>query len=133
LNGEENSPLLSEISGKTYLLEQNELSLKSLSFNFEARLNEVRLIAEQGEHIIQVGFGNRERGTLGSPYVTSDLVAVDGAWTAPDTYSMNLIYYETPESVKFTFRFEEDYLLWDTERKASFGPSYPVQVKGILK
>ena len=48
-----------------------------------------------------------------------------GAWTVPDTYTVNLVYYETPESVKYTFRFEDSKLLCDTERKASFGPRKP--------
>ena len=56
-------------------------------------------------------------------------VAVNGAWEAPDTYTVNLIYYETPESMTFTFRFEDDKLFWDTERLASFGPRRLAQLK----
>ena len=30
-----------------------------------------------------------------------------GAWTAPDTYTVNLVYYETPESIIVTFTFKD--------------------------
>jgi hypothetical protein len=70
-----------------------------------------------------------EKGSLVNPVLVSDKVAVNGAWEAPDTYALNLVYYETPESMKFTFHFEGNKLLWDTERKASFGPRHPAQLK----
>lgn len=133
LKGEESSPLAPEISGHTYLLEENELSVKSLSFDFETIPNEIFILDDQGEQIIKAGFGKREWGSLGSPYVTSGKVSVEGAWTAPDTYKVNVIYHETPESVLYTFRFEDDILLWDFERKASFGPRHPAQLKAKRK
>jgi len=73
-----------------------------------------------------------EKGKLTNPFLVSDKVAVNGAWEADDTYAVNLIYYESPESVKFTFKFEGDKLYWDTERKASFGPRQPAQLKASL-
>jgi hypothetical protein len=59
-------------------------------------------------------------------------VAVNGAWEAPDTYTVNIIYYETPESISYTFKFEGNRLLWDTREKASFGPGNPAQLTGIM-
>lgn len=133
VEGDESSAPVPQVSGKAYLMDSNELSVKSVSFNFEADPSEITLVTEQGEHTLKAGCGKREKGNLPSPFVLSDKVAIDGAWTAPDTYTVNVIYYETPESVKFVFKFEGDRLLWETERKASFGPRHPEQIKGRMK
>jgi len=122
VEGEESSPLASGLSGNTYTLEENNRSIKSITFNFEGSANEITFATEEGEQTVRVGYQQMEEGNLSSPFVVSDKVAVNGAWTAPDTYTINLIYFETPESAEYIFRFEDDTLFWDTERKASFGP-----------
>jgi hypothetical protein len=129
VEGEESSSIASGLSRKTYTLEKNDRYINSITFGFEDSLNEIIFTTDQGEQTIRVGYQEMEKGSLSSPFVVSDKVAANGAWTTPDTYTVNVIYYETPESVKFTFRFKDDALLWDTERKASFGPRNPSQLK----
>ena len=73
-----------------------------------------------------------EKGILTNPVLVSDRVAANGAWEADDTYTVNLVYYESPESVKFTFKFIGDKLIWDTDRKASFGPRHSATLKAAL-
>jgi len=130
--GEESSALASEISGKVYTLEENIRSIKSISFDFESSPVEITIVADQGEHIIRAAFSTMEKGILPNPQLVSDKVAVNGAWERPDTYVVNLIYYETPQSVKHTFTFKENSLLWDRENKASFGPRKARQLKATL-
>jgi CubicO group peptidase (beta-lactamase class C family) len=130
--GNQSSPLASEISGKTFTLEQNDRSIQSIAFNFEGNTSEITINTEGGEQSFRVAYQDMEKGKLTNPFLVSDKVAVNGAWEADDTYAVNLIYYESPESVKFTFKFEGDKLYWDTERKASFGPRQPAQLKASL-
>lgn len=130
--GEESSALASVISGKTFALEPNDRSIRSITFNFNASPVEITIGGDQGDQTIRAAYQQMEKGSLRSPFVVSDKVAVNGAWTAPDTYALNVIYYETPESVKYIFKFKDNTLLWDTERKASFGPRHPVQLKAKL-
>lgn len=132
VEGKESSPLASGLAPKTFTLEKNEQSLHSISFNFEASPVEVILLSLEGADILRAGYQERENCNLISPYVTSDKVAVDGAWAAEDSYTLNIIYYETPESVKYMFKFEGDKVLWDTERWASFGPWKSPQLKGSI-
>jgi hypothetical protein len=132
VTGEESSPLASEVSGKTYTLEQNNRSILSISFDFEGSTCEITINTDLGEQSFKAAYQQMEKGILTNPVLVSDKVAVNGAWEAPDTYTINLIYYETPESMKFTFRFEGGKLLWDTERKASFGPRKPQQLKAAM-
>ena len=130
--GEESSPLAKEVTGLTYTLEQNSQSINSISFNFENPTSEITITTKQGEQKFRAAYQNMEKGIFTSPTLTSNKVAVNGAWTAPDTYTVNLIYYETPENLTFTFTFQEGKLLWDTERKASFGTRHPSQLKATL-
>ncbi len=130
--GEESSPSASDISGKVYHLEENTRSIKSISFNFESSPVEITIITDQGERTISAAYTDMEKGILPNSLLVSDKVAVNGAWESPDTYVVNLIYYETPQSMKYTFTFKENSLLWDRENKASFGPRKLKQLKATL-
>jgi CubicO group peptidase (beta-lactamase class C family) len=132
VKGSESSPLASEISGKIFTMEQNDRSIQSIAFNFENPSAEIAITAGDGVHSFRAGYQTLEKGVLASPTVVSQKVAVNGAWEAPDTYRVNIIYYETPESISYTFKFEGNRLLWDTRKKASFGPGNPAQLTGIL-
>lgn len=132
VEGDQNSPMASEISGNTYTLEQNDHSIQSITFNFEAPTSEITITSGQGEQNFKVGYKSMEKGILTNPVLVSDRVSANGAWEADDTYTVNLIYYESPESVKFTFKFIGDKLIWDTERKASFGPRNSATLKAAL-
>jgi hypothetical protein len=48
-------------------------------------------------------------------------VAASGAWTAPDTYTAKLAFYETPFALTLTLRFAGDELLYDSEYNVAFG------------
>ncbi len=104
--GEESSPLAADISGKVYQLEENIRSIKSISFNFESSPVDITISTDQGERSLNAAFSSMEKGIMPNPQLVSDKVAVNGAWESPDTYVVNLIYYETPQSVKHTFTFE---------------------------
>jgi CubicO group peptidase (beta-lactamase class C family) len=132
VEGDPDSPMAAGISGKTFTLEQNDRAIQSISFNFEESSSEITLITDQGAQSFKAGYQSMLKGTLKNPGLVSDRVAVNGAWVSDDTYAVELIYYETPERVKFTFKFEGDKLLWDTERKASFSPRHPETLKAAL-
>jgi len=132
LSGDESSPVASEVSGKTFTLEQNERSIKSISFNFEGSTSEITITTDRGEQSFKAAYQQMEKGTLSTPTLVSDKVSTTGAWVSADTYMVKLVYYETPESTTFTFRFEDGQLFWDTERKASFGPRHPAQLKATM-
>ncbi len=131
--GDESSPQAAERSGLTYTLDENDRSIQSISFNFEAPTTEITIASDQGESILKAGYQSMEPGTLADPRVVSDKVAVCGAWTSPETFEVKVIYYETPQSLTFSFKFENDKLFWDTEYRASFGPGDPGQLTGRVK
>lgn len=133
VQGENSSPKASDLSGKVFTLAENDRSIQSISFNFEGSLTQITITTDQGEYVLGAGYQAVESGVLPSPTVVSEKVAVNGAWEAPDTYTIETIYYETPESVTHTFKFEDNNLIWETRRKASFGPRNPAQITGSIK
>jgi CubicO group peptidase (beta-lactamase class C family) len=130
--GDESSPKAAEISGKTYAIEENDRSIKSISFNFDTSPAEITITTKQEVYTFAAGFQTTEAGVLPNPQVVSDKVAVSAAWQNADTYRVNLVSCETPQSMKFTFQFDEDKLLWETEHTASFGPRHPEPLSGRL-
>jgi hypothetical protein len=130
VDGAESSPMASEVSGKTYTLETNGAKLQTISFNFENPETRITIATDQGEKSFNTGYQKTVKGNLASPLLVSEKVALSGAWEASDTYAVKIIYYETPQSVKYTFRFEGDKLYWDTENRAAFALRNPGQLTG---
>ena len=132
VEGEENSPNTSIVSGRTYFVEPNSLSMKSITFNFEASPDIITINSEAGEQSFNVGYETMEMGTMIIPSMVSREIAVSGAWESPEKYIVNVIYYETPHDMKFTFQFDEDKLLWDTDVNITSAPKRLEQLKGSI-
>jgi len=122
VKGEESSTLAADISGRSYILSPNESKRASISFDFEKATPRITISSEEGVESFEAAFQQNILGSLTSPYLVSKQVAVSGAWTASDTYVAKVIYYESPQSVIHTFRFEENRLFWDRENIAAFAP-----------
>lgn len=130
VEGEENSPKTSTISGKTYVIEPNSLSIKSIAFNFEASPDMITIISDEGEQSFNVGYERMELGRMIRPQLSSREIAVTGAWESPEKYIVKILYYETPQDMKFTFRFDGDELFWDTDINVAYRPTRLEQLKG---
>ncbi len=130
VEGEENSPNASGISGRTYIMKPNNMGIKSISFNFDSSPDIITINTDEKQQSFSVGYETLELGSMISPQIVSKEVAVSGAWESPNKYHVKIIYYETPHEVEFTFQFKEDELIWDTEQNVSFGPTSLEQLKG---
>ena len=131
--GDQNSSMASEVAGLTYIMEPNNRSLESISFNFEASPIEITITAHEEEYSFKAGYQNNELGLLPNPPMVSQKVAVSGAWEDANTYTSHINYYETPQSIRMTFQFKGKKLTWDTENKASFGPKNLPQLVGTAQ
>ena len=133
VKGDQSSPMASEVSGKTFTMESNDRSINTISFNFDTSPVQIKITTHKDEYLLTVGYQESELSELPTPPLVSDKVAVSGAWEDTNTYTARFIYYETPQSTNFTFKFKENKLIWDTENKASFGPKNPLQMTGIAQ
>lgn len=132
VEGKQHTPLASEISGRTYTLDHNDLEINAITFYLEGDTPEISITSKGAEHALRAGYGKTEKGVLPSPFVTSQKVAVSGAWVTEDRFEVLVIYYEAPQSVKYTFDFVDDRLFWEIENRASFGPGTLPVLKGTV-
>ncbi len=131
--GDQSTPMAAELSGRTYIIEPNNRSIKSISFNFDTSPIQIKISTDTDEYSLSAGYPENELGLLPSPSLVSQKVAVSGAWEDANTYTARIIYYETPQSASFTYKFKGNKLTWDTENKASFGPKNLPQMAGTAK
>jgi hypothetical protein len=84
-----------------------------------------------GEQRIDCGYGCWTPGeltfekSLTAPIDTTNgkqAIASSGAWSAPDVYTANVYFRETPYRLTLSLRFKDDRLTLDLEYNVSFGP-----------
>jgi CubicO group peptidase (beta-lactamase class C family) len=61
---------------------------------------------------------------------TTDPIATSGAWTANDTYSLNVVRYRTPFMTTYKLRFAEDQLTLDLEQNVGPANARTLQLIG---
>lgn len=127
------TPAASRFSGKTYAFDKNDESLRALSFDFAANTLTYRLLGggqRRGAHTLPFGRGTWvETTTLFGATVPAP-VAASGAWTADDTFTLTLCYFETPFIVSLACQFAGDELRLDYKVNASFGPTERPRLAG---
>ena len=67
---------------------------------------------------------------LSGGIVTERPVAVSGAWTANDTFTARLCFYETPFISTIRLKFSDQELQYDAETNVGFGPTREPQLIG---
>lgn len=99
--GQAESPVASQISGRNYTVDDNALGIASVVLNFAGADCVIRVKTATAEETILCSYGRWQRGqetTLFSQPLLFDRtpVAASGAWTAEDTFTVILRLYETP-------------------------------------
>ena len=120
------------MSGKTYALEANDQGSEAISLAWSAEGCILTVRDIHGEHRVACGTSAWLKGatTLDSPQARP--VAASGAWTAHDTYVIQLCFYETPFCPTITCHFVEDRLTYDLRPNVGFGPLERPQLVGRM-
>ena len=124
------SPEVERCSGKIYDLEQNELLFENISIEFADQGSTLIVRDERGEHTIQVGFDNWQRGTTNMRGHGDESIAACGAWIAEDTYEVRICFYESEICPVFRFHYTSDGLLVEVEPNVSWGPTTTRKITG---
>ena len=135
--GERTSPLASAVSGKTYRFLAQEQSY-SAAWDFAPEGAVLTLTDKQGTNRIEVGadewrFGTTHYGWFATAFYgrhEQSKIAARGAWTDPETYTVTVVFYETPFTLTHTARFTEDRVLLQTRQNVSFGPTEQPPLEG---
>ncbi len=121
--GHATSPRAAEFSGKTFHFAPNEIKLQSLTLTFGRDRSHVAFQTEQG--LQKREYGNKlwiegEATLEGTP---SRRIVGRGIWTAEDTYTGTLCFYETPFTQTVTCTFTQDQVTVTVRRNVGFGPT----------
>ena len=134
--GSASSPISASVSGKWFEFAENDRGIKAVSFDFNSKAPALIVRTNTGETRMTVAADtwSKSRGlfTNGLDRIlavpANPLAATSGAWTAPDTFTVKIVLYETPFYSTLNFKFDGDRLLIDAEHNVSFGPTKLVQL-----
>jgi CubicO group peptidase (beta-lactamase class C family) len=134
--GASTSPIIEQVSGKTYKFQPNYDTLHSLSFDFGVGVGVLnyRLLGggmRRGMHRLEFGYGEWREGVSTLGQTRPQKVAASGAWTADNTFTLNICQYETPFILTITSRFEENTIRYDCKANVGFGPLEFQQLVGV--
>jgi len=132
-----------KVSGKKYVFPANDRKLEAIKLEDGGKDAGVTLIArfDGAEQRITCGCGTWQKGriawsadrVLSGGIVTQQPVAACGAWTANDTFTARLCFYETPYITTIRLKFSERELQYNAETNVGFGPTKEPQLTGRLE
>jgi hypothetical protein len=122
-------------SGKTFTLSTNDQKIETVALEFGGAENSVTLVTRCNgiEQRIVCGKGAWIKGRMTYAALEEQPVAASGAWTADDTYTVRLSFYETPFRLTLGLKFAGDKLFYDCEYNvinANAGPAKRPQLTG---
>jgi hypothetical protein len=134
VTGQTTSAIANSVSGKTYQIETNHVSsdgrmslpswekpLNSLNIHFQKELCTL-VIKDEKEHRIVCAYNQWLSGETSLYSQTLSKVEVSGTWTNDNTFTMKIIYIETPHCLTMQFMFDGDKLTLKRNWNVSFGP-----------
>jgi CubicO group peptidase (beta-lactamase class C family) len=124
VQGKASSPMVSEVSGRTYTVDANDLKIETITLNFTESGCTVTAKTDRGEQTIPCGYRAWQAGQsslFNEPWVLDPTPIVSsGAWTADDTFTMVMRLYETPFFHTFVCCFIDDDLIIETTVNVGF-------------
>jgi len=111
--GATTTDIAAQVSGKTFFFPTNAQNIDVVTFDFKGPDTTLVVRSLGQEHRIACGSGAWKKTQTAfvagaEEWVAAPVeqpVAASGAWTADDTYTLKLAYYETPLAVTLTCRF----------------------------
>lgn len=134
--GEATSAKAAKLSKQVFNLAENDYNFKSVGLKFSKTGSEITLKRGRLTEVISCGYGLWQAGEtrlFNQPYEKKPVPIVSsGAWTAKDTYTAVIRFYETPFYHTFEFHAGKDEVTVDTRVNVSFEPPKTVTLKGSL-
>jgi len=129
--GQPASKIAAKVSGRTYAFPANDQKLTSIALEFGKDATTAVVRKEGGtEQRIALGRGTWRKGRTTILDDADQPVAASGAWSAEDTYSAKLCFYETPFCMSLGFQFAGDDLRYDAEANVGRAPLKRPQLTG---
>ena len=130
LTGANQSSVVSQVNGRTFLLEPNEQKIKSLRFDFSETGCVLMIQTGRRKHHVRCGLGEWLEGEAPAFRRLSQPAVACGAWTAEDTFQVVLRLIESPFYQTMTCRFAGGQVTIDSAMNVAFGPKEMPQLVG---
>ncbi len=121
-----------DVFGKRYRFEANDRKLEAIALDRDGNDGAVTLVArfDGVERRIACAPGVWRRGRTAWGPLPEQPVAASGGWTADDTFTAKLCFYETPYLFTLRLKFLGREVQCDCEANVSFGPTKDPQLTG---
>lgn len=130
--GKPSSPKAGQWSGKSYMLESNELTLENVAIYFGDEQSTLILHNEEGEHRLQIGYAAWLKGRSNLRGFGAEPVAACGAWTTAETYEVRICYYTSEFCPILRFHYTDNALQLEVEPNVFWGPTTVRAITGSL-
>jgi hypothetical protein len=129
------APSAAKVMGKKYELPANRQKLESIALEDGGTDGAVTLVARinGAEQRIVCGRGEWRKGRGAWGQLATQPVAASGAWTADDTFTAKLCFYETPFIFTARLKFTGDEVRCAAESNVGFGPLKQAPLVGKAK
>ncbi len=130
VEGGKTSKVAQNISGKTFVFEENDRGMQSILFDTQNM--KITAKTAQGERIFSPGYNDWKKSSM--PFMSPQVepVAVCGAWVTPEHYQMKVAATETPYIQTLDFLFSNDEVLLNVEFNVMFGERKWPAIKGKI-
>jgi CubicO group peptidase (beta-lactamase class C family) len=120
------------VSGKKYVFPANGRKLEAITLQSDGKDGAVTLVTrfDGVEQRIACGRGAWQKGRAAWGPLAQQPAAASGAWTADNTFTAKLCFYETPFIVTIRLQFSGQELHCSSESNAGFGPTKESQLVG---
>jgi CubicO group peptidase (beta-lactamase class C family) len=118
--------------GKRYVFPKNEQLLDSLTLQSDGKGGPESLVVriDGAEQRIVCGSSDWLKGRFAWGKLPEQPVAACGAWTADDTFTTKLCFYETPFIITANLKFTGDQILCTAESNVGFSWTKPAPLTG---
>jgi len=134
VNGKADTPIVEQISGRTYAIDANDLLVDSMTFSFTSSNCEITVETTRGQDMIVYGYGTWQRGQtnlFSQPTLFEDAaVATSGTWTGDQTFTVIFRLYETPFYYTMDCHFDEAEILIEIQVNVSLESMKPIVLIG---
>jgi CubicO group peptidase (beta-lactamase class C family) len=121
-----------KLSGKKYVFGDNPRKLEAITLESDGKEGPVTLVVRTAgvEQRIVCGHGAWHKGRAAWRPLPTQPMAAGGAWTADDTFTAKLCFYETPFIITVSLKSSGDELRCNVETNVSFGPTRQPELVG---
>jgi CubicO group peptidase (beta-lactamase class C family) len=140
-----NPAVVSQISGKTFVLEPNDKHLGMLSFQFKDNICQVSMLIDSARYNFSFGSGEWIKGetTLLGPNLLllakahfeglpPSIVAGSFGWKDENTLELVLRYIQSPHTETINCKFDNNKILVDFHNSGGLNNNHP-EIKGVMK